>query len=156
MPAHSRVWIYQASRDFTDMEVAEIRKKAAMFLLDWNSHGNLMMATIEVLHNRFLVVVADEDAARASGCGIDKSVRFVQQMGSDYGIELFDRMLVCYRAANGKIAAVKLNVFEQMIEKNELSGETIVFNNLVSTKEEMLSKWEVPVKKSWHSRMLVS
>ncbi|HTL80139.1 MAG TPA: ABC transporter ATPase [Bacteroidia bacterium] len=155
MPLHSRCWIYQSNRDLTDIEVAEIKKKAAMFLIDWNSHGNVMMASIDVLHNRFVVVLADEEAARASGCGIDKSVRFVQQLGEDYHIDFFDRMLVSYRDTAGKIRQVKLQVFEQMMEKKELSGDTIVFNNLVATKEEMMSKWEVPVKKSWHSRMVV-
>jgi hypothetical protein len=154
MPAHARVWIYQADRELKDVEIQEIRRKSAMFLMEWSSHGNLMLATVEVLHNRFIVVAADEDAARASGCGIDKSVRFIQQLEKDYGLNLFDRMLVAYRDAETKIHTVKLQVFEQMMEKGELNGETIVFNNLVSTKEEMEAKWEVPVKKSWHARMM--
>lgn len=156
MPAHARVWIYQSDRDLKDIEIDEMRRKSAMFLMEWSSHGNLMLATVEFLYNRFIVVAADEDAARASGCGIDKSVRFIQQLEKDYGLNLFDRMLVAYRDADTRIQTVKLHVFEQMMEKGELNGETIVFNNLVGTKEEMQAKWEVPVKKSWHARMLVS
>lgn len=154
MPAHSRVWIYQSDREIKDIEIDEIRRKAAMFLMEWSSHGNLMLATIDVVHNRFIVVCADEEEARASGCGIDKSVRFLQQLEKDYGLNLFDRMLVAYRDTDSRIKTVKLQVFEQMMENGELNGETIVFNNLVGTKEEMLAKWEVPVKQSWHARML--
>ena len=156
MPAHSRVWIYQSDREIKDIEIDEIRRKAAMFLMEWSSHGNLMLATIDVVHNRFIVVCADEEEARASGCGIDKSVRFMQQLEKDYGLNLFDRMLVAYRDTDSRIQTVKLQVFEQMMEKGELNGETIVFNNLVGTKEEMLAKWEVPIRQSWHARMLVS
>ncbi|MBI3511236.1 MAG: ABC transporter ATPase [Bacteroidetes bacterium] len=155
MPAHSRVWIYQSDRDITDAEVSEMKQKANMFLLDWTSHGNLMMATFDVLYNRFIVVAADEQAASASGCGIDNSVRFVQQIEKDYRLNLFDRMLVAYRDKTNRIQTVKLHVFEQLMEKKELNGDTIVFNNLISTKGEMQTKWEVPVKMSWHSRMLV-
>ena len=154
MPAHARVWIYQSDRDLKDIEIGEIRRKAAMFLMDWTSHGNLMLATVDVLYNRFIVVAADEEAARASGCGIDKSVRFMQQLEKDYGISLFDRLLVAYRDKDQRIRTVKLQEFEQLMEKNELNGETIVFNNLVVTLKEMAKKWEVPVKNSWHARML--
>jgi hypothetical protein len=154
MPPHSRVWIYQSDREIKDIEVNEIRRKAAMFLMEWTSHGNVMKATIDVLYNRFLVVAVDESAASASGCGIDKSVKFMQQMEQDYKINLFDRMLVLYRDAETKIQQTKLYTFEQMMEKGELNAETVVFNNLISTKEDMQSKWEVPVKKSWHARMI--
>jgi hypothetical protein len=154
MPEHARVWIYQSDREIKDIQIDEIRRKSAMFLMEWSSHGNLMLATIEVLHNRFIVVAADEDTARASGCGIDKSVRFVQQLEADYGLNLFDRLLVAYRDTETHIQTVKLQVFEKMMENGELNGDTIVFNNLVSTKTEMQQNWEIPVKKSWHARML--
>lgn len=154
MPLHSRVWIYQSDREIKDLEVNEIRRKAAMFLMEWTSHGNVMKATIDVIYNRFLVVAVDESAASASGCGIDKSVKFMQQLEQDYAVNLFDRMLVLYRDADSRIVQTKLYTFEQMMEKGELNGDTVVFNNLISTKEDMLSKWEVPVKKSWHSRMI--
>lgn len=154
MPLHSRVWIYQSDREIKDIEVNEIRRKAGMFLMEWTSHGNVMKATIDVLYNRFFVVCVDESAASASGCGIDKSVKFMQQMEQDYSINLFDRMLVLYRDKETKIQQTKLYTFEQMMEKGELNAETIVFNNLISTKEDMQSKWEVLVKKSWHARMI--
>lgn len=155
MPGHSKVWIYQADRNFTDLEIAEIKKKSAMFLLDWSSHGNMMLATIDVLYNRFLVVLVDENAASASGCGIDKSVRFIQQIEKDYLVNLFDRLLVTFRDDNNIIRGTKLQEFEKLVEKGALNENTIVFNNLVGTKEEMTTKWEVPMKKSWHARMLV-
>lgn len=154
MPLHSRVWIYQSDREIKDLEVNEIRRKAAMFLMEWTSHGNVMKASIDVLYNRFLVVAVDETAASASGCGIDKSVKFMQQLEQDYGLNLFDRMLVSYRGEDSTIKTTKLYTFEQMMERGELNAETIVFNNIISTKEDMQSKWEVPVKKSWHSRMI--
>lgn len=154
MPNRSKAWIYQSDRNLTPPEVAEIKKKAAMFLLDWSSHGNMMVATIDVLLNRFLVVLVDEEAAAASGCGIDKSVRFMQQLEKDYGLNLFDRLLVTFRDHEGVIRGTKLQEFEKLVEKGALGPDTIVFNNLVATKEEMLTRWEIPMKKSWHARML--
>ncbi len=155
MPNHSKVWIYQADRNLTDIEIAEMKKKAAMFLLEWSSHGNMMLATIDVIYNRFVIVLVDENAASASGCGIDKSVRFIQQLEKDYLVNFFDRLLVTFRDENNIIRGTKLQEFEQLVEKGVLTEDTIVFNNLLGTKEEMATKWEVPMKKSWHARMLV-
>jgi hypothetical protein len=68
MPADARVWIYQADRDLTDAEVADIQKKAAMFLMEWTSHGKLMLATVEVKYNRFVIQFdSSSDWARITG-----------------------------------------------------------------------------------------
>jgi len=76
MPNRSKVWINQSDRNLTDLEIAEIKRNRRCFY--WNGHSrNMMVATIDVLYHRFIVVLVDEDAASASGCGIDKSVRFI-------------------------------------------------------------------------------
>jgi hypothetical protein len=154
MPDHSRVWIYQSGRVITDLEAWEIRKRAAMFLLDWSSHGSAMRAVIEVVYNRFIVVMVDEGVAAASGCGIDKSVRFMQQLEQDYGMNLFDRLLVLYRDEEGKLQDTKLQYFERFLETGEVKPSQIVFNNLIATKTDLFTKWEVPVTLSWHARLL--
>jgi len=69
------------------------------------------------LYHRFIVVLVDEDAASASGCGIDKSVRFLQQLEKIISSNLFDRMLVTFRDENGIIRGTKLQEFEQLVEK---------------------------------------
>ena len=46
----------------------------------------------------------------------------------------------------------------QEVEMNEMSGtingETLVFNNLITSLGEMKKGWLVPAKDSWHARML--
>ena len=39
-----------------------------------------------------------------------------------------------------------------MAKDGAVGKKTIVFNNLVNTKEEYLDQWEVPAIESWHSR----
>ena len=39
-----------------------------------------------------------------------------------------------------------------MAKDGAVGKKTIVFNNLVNTKEEYLEHWEVPAIESWHSR----
>ena len=39
-----------------------------------------------------------------------------------------------------------------MAKEKAVNKSTIVFNNLVDTKEAYQNFWEVPVEESWHSR----
>ena len=91
----------------------------------------------------------DGKHALASGCSIDKSIHFIQNIERQFTISLLDRQIVALKEA-GKINLLKRKDFEKMIEK-EISLDTIVFNNLVQTKHELNTKWEIPIRESWHA-----
>ena len=146
LPPHSRIWIYQNTREFTSSEAESIKKKAEEFVTQWTSHDQLMKASIEIFHNRFVVVCVDEKTAPASGCGIDKSVKFIQTMEKEFSITLLDRMNVAYRK-DGKILSGPIAELKN-------AGNVTVFNNLVATKEEFEKNWEVPLEKSWHLKFI--
>ena len=56
---------------------------------------------------------------------------------------------------HGEFIAYKpLKDFKQMAKDKSISAKTIVFNNLVTTKAEFESNWEVPAAESWHSRFM--
>ena len=148
MPPHSRVWIYQSSREFTSQEVSSIKSKAETFVAQWTSHDQLMKASIEMFHTLFVVICVDEKTAPASGCGIDKSMRFIQELEKEFGVSLTDRMNVVYRSSEkGELQVCRLD---------ELKNKrvTSVFNNLVTTKGELEKNWEVPVEMSWHKQFI--
>ncbi|MBK9478056.1 MAG: ABC transporter ATPase [Bacteroidetes bacterium] len=150
----SKVWIYQSNRAFTEAENKLILEKATSFISEWTAHGKLLKASINSYYNRFLVLMVDETQADASGCGIDKSVRFFQQVENEFQINLMNRLLVAYKV-NSDVLTCQLSEFEKKIEQGEVHHDTIVFNNLVGTKAEFDNNWEIPLKKSWHSKLLV-
>lgn len=150
----SKVWIYQSNRAFTEAENKLILDKATTFISDWTAHGKLLKASIGSYYNRFLVLMVDETQADASGCGIDKSLRFFQQLELEFNVSLMNRMLVAYKV-NTEVLTCQLSEFEKKIEQGEVHQDTIVFNNLVGTKAEFENNWETPLKKSWHSKLLV-
>jgi len=150
MPAHSRVWIYQSDKEFSSSEAEQIKNKSNVFVAQWTSHDQLMKACIEIFHNHFIVVCVDEKTAPASGCGIDKSVKFIQQLEKDFSVSLMDRMNVAYKAPTLK-GEIQICNISELKSKNASS----VFNNLVQTKEELEKSWEVPIEKSWHKQFLL-
>ena len=153
LPADSRVWIYQSSRKLSDAEVSEIRKYGQEFIQNWAAHGKELNAAIEVFYHRFIVLFADESQVSASGCSIDSSVRFIKQIQDAYQIDLFDRLNIAFRT-HSDIDVLRMNDFQTALEKGQLNENTIVFNNLVETKEAFENKWETTIKESWHSQLL--
>lgn len=153
LPEHSRIWIYQANRSFTDAELDEIKADLSSFLQQWTAHGGQLKAGFEVRYKRFLVIGLDQSAASASGCSIDASVHFIQQLEKKYGVDLLDKMNVSYK--QGEFIAYKpLQDFKKMAKERAVSKNTVVFNNLVATKQEYLENWEVPAAESWHARFM--
>lgn len=153
LPDSSRIWIYPSNRNFTEDELAELRIRISSFLEQWTAHGLSLKAGFEIKYNRFIVFGIDQEVASASGCSIDTSVRFIQELQNIYQVDLLDKMNVTFR--QGQFFAHKELVdFKKLVKSKSVSAETIVFNNLVNTKEEYLEFWEVPLKESWHARFL--
>lgn len=153
LPEHSRIWIYQSNRSFTDNEIQEIEADLTNFLKEWTAHGSHLHAGFEMKYKRFIVIGLDQTNASASGCSIDASVHFMQSLEKKYSVELLDRMNVSFKQGDF-IAYKPLKDFKKMAKDKAVSANTIVFNNLVATKQEYLENWEVPAGESWHSRFV--
>ncbi len=153
LPDESRIWIYQANRKLTDEEVLFIKEKTTGFLENWTAHGQDLEAGFEIKYNRFIIIGLNQQNASASGCSIDASVKFMQSLEKELGVDLLDKMNVTFY--NGEFIAHKsLLDFKKMAKARSISKDTVVFNNLVTTKAEYLTSWEVPAKDSWHSRFI--
>ncbi|MEL6304543.1 MAG: ABC transporter ATPase [Bacteroidota bacterium] len=153
LPDESRVWIYQSNRSFTEAEITEIKEGLAQFLTQWTAHGSELKVGFTIKYKRFIVIALDQSLAGASGCSIDASVRFIQEIEKNYNVVLLDRMNVSYK--QGEYIAYKtLQDFKKMAKDRAISKNTIVFNNLVTNKLEFMEHWEVPASESWHSRFL--
>ncbi len=153
LPDSSRIWIYQSNRKLSEEEVSSIASKTEDFLKEWTAHGSNLEAGFEIKYNRFIVLGLNQTNASASGCSIDASVHFIQSLEKEFGVDLMDKMNVTFY--NGEFIAHKtLADFKKMAKNKSVSPNTIVFNNLVNTKEEYQEHWEVPAKDSWHSRFL--
>lgn len=153
LPDESRVWIYQANRSFTEEEISEIESKLNTFIEAWTAHGKDLQSGYKLVYRRFIVIALNQKLNNATGCSIDASVRFIQQLEQDYNVDLMDKMNVSYK--QGEFIAYKpLLDFKKMAKQKAVSKNTIVFNNLVTNIAEFKDNWEVPASESWHSRFI--
>ena len=146
LPDTSRVWVYPSTRVFTNDEAEQIAAMLDVFLFQWAAHGTQLMAKGHVLHNRFLVVMLDENQAGASGCSIDKLMHFVQSLEQKFSTSFTNRMMINYLEGE-EIKDIHLNDIHE-----KLSPETQFFNHLVATKSDFENAWLTPIKGSWLER----
>ncbi|MEO1261275.1 MAG: hypothetical protein AAFZ15_20900 [Bacteroidota bacterium] len=153
LPDSTRVWIYQSSRPFNDDETLHLRANLQQFAQQWTSHNRQLRSHADVLYNRFLVLMVDETMAGASGCSIDKSVHFMQQIGHSFNTDLFDRMNFAWKDGD-IVKTASSEEFAQLYQKGNINDQTLVFDNLVKTKGELEEKWLKPLNESWHKRFV--
>jgi predicted GNAT family acetyltransferase len=151
LPEESKIWIYQSNRKFSDEEMAKIEEELHFFIESWSSHGASLEASFLLKYNRFIILAVNQEVQQATGCSIDSSVAFIQNLEQKYKVDLLDKMNVTFK--NGEHVAHKtLLDFKRMAKEKAVTENTIVFNNLVNTIEEFNENWEVPAGDSWHSR----
>ena len=144
----SKVWIYQSSRAFIEKEAAEINEQLMQFYVQWQAHGAPVKGWARLLFRQFIVVMADETDVTASGCSIDGSVRVIKSIERQYDVNFFDRMMITF-LRNGKSEMLPFNQVQYALDKGFINMDTPVFNNIATTKKELIEGWLVPLKDSW-------
>jgi hypothetical protein len=150
MPDNARVWLYQASRYLSESEVNMLQTEVSSFLSEWTSHGVSMDAAFEIAHNRILVIAADE--SKASGCGIDKSVKCIQDLGNRLGIDFFQRTVVLYMK-NEEWCESQLHEFWGLRKALIVNDETPVLDTTVRSVGEYRAGFQKLFSRSWHADM---
>lgn len=156
MPAQARVWIYQASRPLSQAEENYAIQLGQQFTTAWAAHGKPLRSSVKVFHQRFLVVAVDEAYNLASGCSIDASVALVKELEERFTTErgrfsFFDRTKVAFLHQD-EIFVESTAQLKEQVAVGKIGPDTLTFNNLVSSKQQMEKEWVIPAKDSWLSR----
>lgn len=151
LPDDARVWVYQANRPLSDGDVNVINQALQSALGQWAAHGQSLLASAQVVENRFVVVGVDEGYNLPSGCSIDSSVRTLRELGESLAIDFFSRS-VAIRATDGAVQTIDLSTIRAAVVSGILTFETTVFNTLVKSKTEFLTNWQLRAADSWLKR----
>jgi hypothetical protein len=150
----SRVWVYVADRALTDAEAVETAQQVQVFCKQWTAHNVALKARGEVFARRVLLLVVDESQAGASGCSIDKSVHFLEQLGNDMQIDWFNRMQLGWLDESNTLQIAPLNAFSEMVTTGLIRPDTLVLNTLVDTLEKLQTKFWLPFELSWQKKLV--
>jgi len=90
--ANCRVWVFISNRKLSATESAWANEQLQQFIATWQTHGQTMNATGFVFEDLALVLVANEEGVKASGCSMDKINHQVKRISEEIGINCLDRM----------------------------------------------------------------
>lgn len=149
----SRVWIYQSSRLFSLGEALQLEEMLEGFAANWKSHGTPVKGYANLFFGQFVILMADESATGVSGCSTDSSVRLMKEIEQTFKVSLFDRQALAF-VVKESVQLLPMNQLGYALEKSFISGDTLYFNNLVQTKQELIENWIIPVRTSWLAKKL--
>lgn len=152
MPDHARLWVLGSAQELDESTRTHLLDRMDEFIATWNAHGHPVTGGRDLLHNRFLLIAADEEATGVSGCSIDSLYRVLKGVEREFGLTLLDSSLVYYRDVDGEIRSASRAEFRRLVEEGAVTPETQVFDNTVTTVGALRrGEWARPMKDSWHA-----
>jgi len=122
-----RVWVFIGQRQLDSTEEAWANEQLESFTSTWQTHGKAMTATGFVFAQHALVLVANEEGVKASGCSMDKINHLVKQMSTALDIDYFNRMNTLVYDNN----TWHLATFSPTETRRTVSAATQVFGELL-------------------------
>lgn len=152
---NERIWVYTLSNQLTSEQLIDFNNRCQNFVTSWTAHDVSLDASYELFKNRLLIFKVNEDKYNASGCSIDKQVRFVKELEQVFSIELLNRLLVAYEN-NSEVEVVKAAQIKQLLDSKLINENTLVFDNTISQSSELNTNWKQPLHKTWLSKHLMT
>lgn len=150
---NTKLWIYQINRKIGEDEQEHLEESLNQFLSQWQSHGSALKARGYILYNLFLIVELDPTQTEASGCSIDKLVKFLKEQESRFDFSFFDRTRMAYWQ-DDQVVDCDLDTFRERYRNDIIDDQTPVFNTLLESGMNWETNWLVPLKESWHKRLV--
>ncbi len=149
----AKVWIYPSSRKFYPTEIEEIEQKVKQFVESWKPEDENFKVSYQLLYNRFIIFVADDTETSLTNADIDTSVSFILKLQETYKVALLDKMNACFK--QGEYVQYKeLKDFKKLLKNKAVTAKTIIFDNLITNKEDLENYWELAIEDSWYNRYL--
>ncbi len=152
---NQRIWIYTLSKELTIEQLADFKINCNEFVNSWTAHEVKLDASYELFNNRLLIFKVNEDSYNASGCSIDKQVRFIKEQEQLFNIELLNRMLVAYDQ-NSELKITSQSKIKELLLTGEITKNTLVYNNTITNSNELDSAWKVPLSQTWLSKYVTN
>jgi hypothetical protein len=148
MSDESKVWIYTANREITKDEQEQFTPMLEHFAEQWTAHKLNVKASVFFENDYLLVLMADESLNPVSGCSIDSSVHFVQELGNKMNIDFFNRQILLVED-NEELSLYNTEHLSELAEKDNCK----VLNSFVNNKKSYNNSLFIPFLQSPWSRI---
>lgn len=153
IPKWGKLWVFPSSRKFYPQEIPGLKESVEEFLNNWTNNGQSLNSAYKLTYDRFIIITVDDSEISLSLKAHDELAAFIQELEKRFEVILLDKINVCYK--QGDFVQYKDIVeFKKMMKSKGVSTKTIVFNNMITTKEELENDWEINIMDSWLGRFI--
>lgn len=151
MPDTSKVWVFPSQKKIYPNEVEKLETRIHEFIEIWEKQNTALKASYTIKYKRFVVIFVDSQIAISTET-TNQLISFIFKLQAEFETELMDKMNACFK--QGEYVQYKdLKNFKKLIKDKAINKNTIVFDNLVSTKYDFDNYWEIPASESWYGNM---
>lgn len=158
-----KIWIYTLSKKLTDDQEFDLKHRCQNFVTGWTAHDVSLDASFELYKNRLLIFKVDETKYAASGCSIDKQLRFVKDLEQNFSIELLNRLLVAFElnptsdtSVSSIVEVAKTSEIKDLLEKGIITKDTLIYDNTITNSNELKSTWKKPLSETYLAKHLIT
>jgi len=153
VPNWCKLWIFPSSRKFYPQEIEGLKERIEEFLNNWTNEGQSLNCAYKLKYDRFIIITVDNSEISLTLKAHDSLTALILELEKIYDVVLLDKINVCYK--QGEFVQYKdLKEFKKMIKNKGVSKKTIVFDNMITAKEELKNDWEINIMDSWLGRSL--
>lgn len=146
----AKIFLYPSNKKFFPDLLLKIQNEVHLFVEQWSSKNEIEVG-FKIEYQRFIIIGINPGQTITTAI-IDELVSFIFKLQSEHETELLDKLNVCFK--QGEFVQYKeVKEFKKLIKNKSVTKSTIVFNNLINTKSELESDWELPAEDTWYDRM---
>ena len=149
----TNIWFFSIKTSLSPAKASALQADLDRFTANWKSHGADVVGGATLKYHRFVIVQADPNDPRPSGCSIDSMRKSVEDILAHHQIECLDAGHVFYRGPEGQIEGANFRELPSLVANGTLSAGTIMFDHTLSQTDD-LNRWEVPLVETWAKRYL--
>lgn len=154
LPDTARVWIFPITDDISVQKTAKLEQDLKSFVNEWTSHNTALKASVAIFENKFAVISVDESASGASGCSIDKLMRFIQIAEGKHEISLLFKHKIFIKTGT-QVKGLTINEIKSELAEGNLDINHLYFDHLIDTKAKLRYEWLKPLHQGWLAKKIL-
>lgn len=153
IPDWSKLWVFPSSKKIFPQQIESLTIAIENFLETWTNNGENLHCAYKLAYDRFIIITVDTSKTQLNLNTYEALTSFILHLETTLETTLLDRINVWYKQGD-YVQFKELNEFKNLIKNKSVSSKTIVFDNMITTKQEFETDWEISISESWLSRFL--
>ncbi len=145
---NQKMWIFIITKELNHNQLQDLLHDCKNFVSTWLSHKMPLDASVEIIHNRFLIIKNNQDFNAIGGCSADKMFNFITSLEKKYNTDLLNRRLIVLENTTNEIEIYPLEQLEELISKDIINEQTYIYNPTINHSSDW-SQFRVLFGKSW-------